>query len=409
MPAPAADTPEADDDWDVLERTRTALQDRHETVLEEADAAVASDGDLRTTVAQLRAALNQAHGVINAMHAAHAHSSRSLRASSSSSGAPNVSVSMDADEALEELGPLHTKARSLTDELTEARAALDDALADARDANLRRVRLEERLATTHADLEAAQARLDEKAASLHALRSAPASPRDSAAMREALAQVEAATVQRLHMEQQQHILEEQLARITQQAKDTQLAAEHARSARHALEAQLDAHIEQIEALQHALALRTDEIAQLRGEKDHLWDERQAIMDQVHRFELHLREVRADTERYGAELAALQREKHVERDAAAEAHDAALDAAERRARVLRSELRAASERCDVLVSQKAYVTSSLRAHEWLFRQLCTHLKALAPVLRRYGGVPPPRRRPTLRGAVWAVRAALRLGM
>lgn len=409
VPAPAADTPEADDDWDVLERTRTALQDRHETVLEEADAAVASDGDLRTTVAQLRAALNQAHGVINAMHAAHAHSSRSLRASSSSSGAPNVSVSMDADEALEELGPLHTKARSLTDELTEARAALDDALADARDANLRRVRLEERLATTHADLEAAQARLDEKAASLHALRSAPASPRDSAAVREALAQVEAATAQRLHMEQQQHILEEQLARITHQAKDTQLAAEHARSARHALEAQLDAHIEQIEALQHALALRTDEIAQLRGEKDHLWDERQAIMDQVHRFELHLREVRADTERYGAELAALQREKHVERDAAAEAHDAALDAAERRARVLRSELRAASERCDVLVSQKAYVTSSLRAHEWLFRQLCTHLKALAPVLRRYGGVPPPRRRPTLRGAVWAVRAALRLGM
>ena len=408
VPAPAAETPEVDDDWDVLERTRTALQDRHEAVLEEADAAVASDGDLRTTVAQLRAALNQAHGVINAMHAAHAHSSRSLRASSSSS-APNVSVSMDADEALEELGPLHTKARSLTDELTEARAALDDALADARDANLRRVRLEERLATTHADLEAAQARLDEKAASLHALRWAPASPRDSAAVREALAQVEAATAQRLHMEQQQHNLEEQLARITQQAKDTQLAAEQARSARHALEAQLDAHIEQIEALQHALALRTDEIAQLRGEKDHLWDERQAIMDQVHRFELHLREVRADTERYGAELAALQREKHVERDAAAEAHDAALDAAERRARALRSELRAASERCDVLVSQKAYVTSSLRAHEWLFHQLCTHLKALAPVLRRYGGVPPPRRRPTLRGAVWAVRAALRLGM
>ncbi|WFC95939.1 hypothetical protein MBRA1_002595 [Malassezia brasiliensis] len=406
-PVPAANAAETDVDWDVLERTRTALQDRHEAVLEEAEDALASDGDLRTTVAQLRAALNQAHGVINAMHAAHAQSPPSLRASLSN--APNVSVSMDADEALEELGPLHTKARRLTDELAEARAALDDALADARDANLRRVRLEERLVASQADLEAAQARLDEKAASLHALRSAPASPRDTPAVREAMAQVEAATAQRLHMEQQQHILEEQLARITQQAKDTQLAADHARGTRHALEAQLDAHIEQIEALQHALALRTDEIAQLRGEKDHLWNERQSIMDQVHRFELHLREVRADTERYGAELAALQREKHSEQDAAAEAHDAALDAAERRARRLRSELRAVSERCEVLVSQKAYVTSSLRAHEWLFRQLSTHLKALAPLLRRYGGVPPPRRRPTLRGAVWAVRAALRLGM
>ena len=133
------------------------------------------------------------------------------------------------------------------------------------------------------------------------------------------------------------------------------------------------------------------------------------MDQVHRFELHLREVRADTERYGAELAALQREKQDAQIASSAAHDELLISAKRKIRVLLRDLDSETLRNQALISQKMYVTTALRAHEWLFRQLCTHLKELAPILQRYGATPIPRRTMSFRGVAWAVRAALRLSM
>ena len=415
-PTPQPPTPRADASSSVLERTTSALQDRHERLLADVAHALASGAGLHDAVEQLRAALNQAHGVINAMRPgaeapraadASGHTPRSQAAADTSARTPlhastssvhAASVSMDADEALEELGPLQHHARTLTSELHEARAALDEALAHARDSCVRKARLEEQLAATRTDLGAAQARLDEKAAALRTLHTGATPPRAAAALRDARADLDAARAQQQHMAQQQRILEEQLERAARRADDAGAAAEHARAARQACEAQLDAHIEQIEGLEHALALRNDEVAQLRGEKDHLWDERRAVLAQVHRFEQHLREVRSDTERYGADLAALRGA----RDAAA---DDALAAAAARADTLAERLHIETRRRRALVAQKAYVAQALHAHEWLVTQLGTRLTTLAPLLGKYGGAPPPRRRRTLRAAAWAVRAAL----
>ncbi|WFD00155.1 hypothetical protein MYAM1_002901 [Malassezia yamatoensis] len=413
--------------WNVLQSAANALQEHHERLLAEVATDSDSQQDLAVATDKLRNALNQAHGIINAMLAAHqrdlkqsyASSSKladesprraSVRMSTSTSVQLAGSISMDAEEALEELAPLHTKARTLADELVEARAALDDALTKARYSSVRRSQLEEQLEATRYELNDVQQRLKRETASFEDMQQKKnSSVQSSSSLHQVQTQIQAVNTQKLQMERHQQILEEQLDRVVRESEQAQLAAEHARQERHQCEAQLDEQIEQMEALQQALALRNDEIVQLRGEKDDLWGERQTILDQVHRFELHLREVRADTERYGAELAALQREKQDAQIASSAAHDELLMSAKRKIRVLLKDLDSETLRSQALISQKIYVTTALRAHEWLFRQLCTHLKELAPILQRYGATPFYQRTTSFRSVAWAVRAALRFSM
>ncbi|WFD44342.1 hypothetical protein MPSI1_003010 [Malassezia psittaci] len=428
MPASSSSQTVPDgNDWNVLQSATNALQEHHERLLAEVATDSDSKQDLAVATDKLRNALNQAHGIINAMLAAHQQEPKQAcascsklmddfpkRASTQMSTSTSVqlagSISMDAEEALEELAPLHTKARTLADELVEARAALDDALTKARYSSVRRSQLEEQLKATRYELNDVHQRLKRETALLQDMQHKKnSSLQSSSTLHQVQTQIQTVNTQKLQMERHQQILEEQLDRVIRESEQAQLAAERAREERHLCEAQLDEQIEQIEALQQALALRNDEIVQLRGEKDDLWGERQTIMDQVHRFELHLREVRADTERYGAELAALQREKQDAQIASSAAHDELLISAKRKIHVLVRDLDSETLRSQALISQKIYVTSALRAHEWLFRQLCTHLKELAPILHRYGATPLPRRTKSFRGVAWAVRAAIRLSM
>lgn len=426
----------------LLDRTTDTLQDRHESMLEDVERALASGEALDACVDKLRHALNQAHGVINAMRerpapvpraraapdashtphdashtphdAGHTHdASRSAFGSSLPFGhslrasvSQRACVSMDADEALEELAPLQATVHALTDELQSARSALDEAMQRSRDSSVRKIRLEEQLAATHDELERAHAKLEAKTKAMHEVHEASLDrPTLQAALAQAQADVRAAEMQQLQREQQHRVLGEQLRIATERYAQANEHADAARDARHACEAELDARIEQMEALQSALALKNDEVAQLRGEKDHLWDERREIMAQVHHFEQHLREVRSDTEQYGADLRRLQDERRTHADAV---RAEVLALAKPRLAALRAELEQERRRSRALVGQKAYLGETLRAHEWLYERLCTQFTHLAPVLRKYGAPPRPR---TLRfrAVAWAVRAALRMGM
>lgn len=414
----------------LLDRTTDTLQDRHESMLEDVDRALQSGEALDACVDKLRHALNQAHGVINAMRerpakmpeaSAGPEASRTLNdasrtafGSSLPSGhslrasvSQRACVSMDADEALEELAPLQATVHALTDELQSARSALDEAMQRSRDSSVRKIRLEEQLAATHDELERAHAKLEAKTKAMHEVHEASLDrPTLQAALAQAQADVRSAEMQQLQMEQQHRVLGEQLRIATERYAQANENADVARDARHACEAELDARIEQMEALQSALALKNDEVAQLRGEKDHLWDERREIMAQVHHFEQHLREVRSDTEQYGADLRRLQDERRTHAD---EVRAEVLALAKPRLAALRAELDQERKRSRALVGQKAYLGETLRAHEWLYERLCTQFTHLAPVLRKYGAAPPRPRTLRFRAVAWAVRAALRMGM
>lgn len=91
-------------EWAVLDRTTEAVQEQHERLLDQ----VASGTDLHACVEQLRTALTQAHGLLNAMRASKLRTSTSL---SMSHG--RASVSMDAEEALEVCRPTYAGTRPI--------------------------------------------------------------------------------------------------------------------------------------------------------------------------------------------------------------------------------------------------------------------------------------------------------
>lgn len=304
------------------------------------------------------------------------------------------------------------------------RTSVHDAAVEASEASARKHSLEDQLRATRTELASTETSLQEKVQSLRAVREeylersqAPSKPTEVYALEEELAhaQDEVRTLEAKHAqtERRLRILDEQHAAVIQRADEAEHTADLARKARLECEARLDAQIEQVHAMHDALALRNEEVEHLRGEKDRLWEERTQIMEQVQRFEQHLRQVRHDTKQYGDDLRVLRQEK--ETLLATQGVDA--DAVRRqiaqqvkpRLDALYLQLEEERMHRSNLVTQKAYLSRALQAQEWLYDRLGRHLNELAPVLAKYGLTPRPAPRlPRLRAVVWVVRLALRWG-
>lgn len=468
---------------ELLEDTTDALQDHHEKLLQDVSNALAREGSspLSACVLELRAALNQAHGVINALRAqsepdkASASQGQGKERQEQATGeAPRVSkvsepanessranisasqtfasrtwrhstpsrtqpidalrrsvtlVDPDATRITTDLDAVHDAVRTLTAELQSTRHQLDEALAHSAAASAAKLRIEDRLAAAEADWVEAQERLGSKTQHLAELREDYAERSQSlqrgaerqrleSELAHAHEDVYEARAQLQLAEQQRALLEEHLRTEAARYEHACKEADEARAAHRAYEQRMDEQVAEIHALRTILEDQDTELGQLRGEKDHLWVERHQIMEQLGRFEQHLREVRAETEQYGAELRALQFEKkhmlaarEAEREREKERlerHVArALDELRPRLYVLEDEVRTGAAVRRDLVAQKAYLSKALHAQEWLYERTCARLEQLAPLLRRFGGYSPRPRASRLRAAVWAVRFAIRL--
>lgn len=441
----------------VLSRTTDTLQTQHEQLLSRVKKALVrgDEAALASLVEPLRAALNQAHGVINSMRelvkepSATTPSSR-CRASTASEPSwhhspPSrgqamdalrqsvASLSMDGGSRIAtDMEALQQTVRTLTAELHSARAQLDTALSKTTDANASKLRIEARLATTAEELAQARSHLADRSAQLHGLREQRG---DTTATRAELQrlerelvhareQVTAAEAQHEQTQQQQVLLEEQLRLADERAHRAMQDAETARRAQSVCEAHIDEQLSQLASLRNVLADQETELGQLRGDKDHLWMERRQIMEQLGVFEQHLREVRSETDQYGSDLRKLQQEKQAMLAEAAQFRERESQMGDRireqvalalrdlapRLRALEDEAFRSEEHRRALAFQKLYLARTLHHQEWLFERLRAELSALAPVLRPYGGVTEaPRRvrrwRVVLRAVQFAVRVQL----
>ena len=440
----------------VLSRTTDTLQTQHEQLLSRVKKAVArgDEATLAGLVEPLRAALNQAHGVINSMRdLATNHpvsppsrcresvsSERSWRHSTPSHGQAIdalrqsvASLSMDGGSRIAtDMEALQQTVRTLTAELHSARTQLDTALSKTTDANASKLRIEARLAATAEELAQARSHLADRSAQLHGLREQRG---DTTATRAELQrlerelvhareQVTAAEAQHEQTQQQQVLLEEQLRLADERAHRALRDADAARRAQSECEAHIDEQLSQLASLRHVLADQETELGQLRGDKDHLWMERRQIMEQLGVFEQHLRDVRSETDQYGSDLRKLQQEKQAMLAEAAQWRERESQTGDRireqvalalrdlapRLRALEDEAFRSEEHRRALAFQKLYLARTLRHQEWLFERLRTELAALAPVLRPYGGGPEaPRRvrrwRVVLRAVQFAVRVQI----
>ncbi|WFD22741.1 hypothetical protein MEQU1_001418 [Malassezia equina] len=441
----------------VLSRTTDTLQTQHEQLLSRVKKALVrgDEAALASLVEPLRAALNQAHGVINSMRElvkepyattpssrcrASTASEPSWRHSTPSRGQVMdalrqsvASLSMDGGSRIAtDMEALQQTVRTLTAELHSARAQLDTALSKTTDANASKLRIEARLATTAEELAQARSHLADRSAQLHGLREQRG---DTTATRAELQrlerelvhardQVTAAEAQHEQTQQQQVLLEEQLRLADERAHRAMQDAEAARRAQSACEAHIDEQLSQLASLRNVLADQETELGQLRGDKDHLWMERRQIMEQLGVFEQHLREVRSETDQYGSDLRKLQQEKQAMLAEAAQFRERESQMGDRireqvalalrdlapRLRALEDEAFRSEEHRRALAFQKLYLARTLHHQEWLFERLRAELSALAPVLHPYGGVTEaPRRvrrwRVVLRAVQFAVRVQL----
>lgn len=435
----------------LLSRTCDTLQSQHEQLLSRVKKALVrrNDSELAEFVEPLRAALNQAHGVINSMRewATETHATSSLSRHSASESerhsTPGHTQAMDAlrqsvaslstdgsSRIAMDMEALQQTVRALTAELQAARSQLDEALKKTTDANASKLRIEARLAATAEELAQAQTHLADRSAQLHGLREQRA---DTTATRAELQRLErelahaqervtAAEAQHEQTQQQQMLLEEQLRVAGARAARAFQDAEAARQAQSECEAHIDEQLSQLASLRHVLADQETELGQLRGDKDHLWMERRQIMEQLAVFEQHLREVRSETDQYGSDLRKLQQEKQAMLAEAAQWREKESQMGQRireqvmlalrdlapRLRALEDDAFRSEEHRRALVFQKLYLARTLRHQEWLYERLRAELSALAPMLRPYGGIPEaPRRVRRWRVVLRAVQFAVRL--
>ncbi|WFD25836.1 hypothetical protein MNAN1_000802 [Malassezia nana] len=435
----------------VLSRTCDTLQSQHEQLLSRVKKALVrrDDAELADFVEPLRAALNQAHGVINSMRewATETHPTASLSRHSASESerhsTPSHTQAMDAlrqsvaslstdgsSRIAMDMEALQQTVRALTAELQSARSQLDEALQKTTDANASKLRIEARLAATAEELAQAQTHLADRSAQLHGLREQRL---DTTATRAELQRLErelahaqervtAAEAQHEQTQQQQMLLEEQLRLAGARAARAFQDAEAAHQAQSECEAHIDEQLSQLASLRHVLADQETELGQLRGDKDHLWMERRQIMEQLAVFEQHLREVRSETDQYGSDLRKLQQEKQAMLAEAAQWREKESQMGQRireqvmlalrdlapRLRALEDDAFRSEEHRRALVFQKLYLARALRHQEWLYERLRAELSVLAPMLQPYGGVPEaPRRVRRWRVVLRAVQFAVRL--
>ncbi|WFD31080.1 hypothetical protein MSPP1_002112 [Malassezia sp. CBS 17886] len=358
-------------------------------------------------------------------------------------------LSDDADAVASELHSLQDTVRALTAELHGVRTEMDAARARAEDMQQNRRRVEEQLAAADARLRDAETDAVEKTEVMRQAREQYLDTSHSseahregelarlrAALSAAQAQASAAHLRHAQLVQQQAQLEAHLQTTTERAERATAAADAARAAQRACEGDMDRHIGQMEAMRAALA-------DALSEKDHLSDERVQIMEQLHMFEQHLRQVRMETEQYGADLHALRNEKRewlareaqelatrgvAEQQRAApeptgpgrDRHEAAartphdldalvataLDAVRPALQLLQAQRARDAGRVRALLFQKAYLTRTLAAQEWLYGRLCGYLHGLSPVFAHGASRPLRPRVSRFRAAAAAVRFVLR---
>ncbi|KOS15204.1 hypothetical protein Malapachy_2333 [Malassezia pachydermatis] len=436
-------------DATALQHTTDTLQDQHDQILTHVEATMTqpTEEELRGCIEQLTSALQEAHGLINTLREQPSLSSSVSTASASVSTSRPIpidasswrhstpsrvpamdalrrsvaalSVTDDAGLVMSDLGALQETVRTLTHDLQATQAKLQEALAYTTEANASKLRIEARLATTADELADAEARLHDRSQQLQMLREQRSDTtltkvtmaRLESALQEAQREVSTARAQHEQAEHQQAILAEQLQRAETRFVQAQQAADEAREARVVCEAHMDDQLTQLQSLRRVLADQNAELGQLRGEKDHLWIERRQILEQLRVFEQHLRDVRAETDRYGSELHALQREKAQwsrERSSSPAQEQMVREHVAQAIRALAPRWQAERERVQALLFQKAYLVHALDAQEWLYERLCTRLHAWAPALDSFRGRAYPRPTPRRwRVALAAVHFAVRL--
>lgn len=442
--------------WDMLMDMAEILQGQREQLLRETrELEHASRGNLLNYIERLQNAVTQAHAVLKSIreHAtAHpfvspppsyldtrettdnAPVSQDLGASVSritTRETPSMLSHSDAQLVSAELLRMQEAVQSLTSEMRASRAAEDAAMRQTEASEGAKERAARNLDDTLHDMELHEARVREEAQRVrHAQRDVADMSRSRGAQSAQLAVAEAALadaqrdLQRARAEHarvaaQRALLDEQLEAATrvgevygdahtQRYNEVAQDAYDARATRDAAEAQLDEQIAQIADLQEEVQQRDHDVARLH-------EDRGQIIAQLALFERHLRDVRRETEHYGAQLEHLQRQKAMhEREASARRADAkrpsfalALELLRPQLRHLRVSLEQEAAQRYALVCQKAYLSKEVRAQEWLCERLSARVGELAPILRKYGALPPragaggAARR--LRSAQWAVVA------
>ncbi|PKI84295.1 hypothetical protein MVES_001856 [Malassezia vespertilionis] len=393
------DTAAAPDAY-VLQRATDMVQEQHEQLLHDLDVALRDGTDLTALARKVRAALLHTHGLVNTL--------REVRTVSPDPAASVThalhSISMDTNDAEQELLALHEKVRSHTNGLTSARAELKRAASFSEATSERKSRVEEQVSQIQRDHAELSAMLEAKTERLDQVREQylETSQRRShcrggeneqeeqllyleRALMDAQDQVRIAKEQQCQMERRLHVLNEEMQLASDRCERASSAEAHARKARLDCEAQLVAQIDEMAAVRRSLEAQSRELEEVRGEKDHMWYERRQILEQVQHFEQHLRLVRNETEQYGEDLERLREEKlRITRElgySSTTVRELVAAAIKPRLQALYQDVHEERQRSASLVSQKTYLTNALRAQEWLHQRLCMHMDHVAPILSK----------------------------